>query len=185
MRIERPFPWITAFSVRRAFVRALSVRAEFVVLMLVPMVGCGYSTQRPFRKDIESVHVPIFQSKEFRRGIEFQLTEALQKRIQLDTPYRIAGKKLADTELTGEVLEVRQRGFADDFITAQPREIGATFVVSFRWKDLRTGEILVERPRFVQTVEYIPPLGERFFEGNERAIDKLAERIVEEMETDW
>jgi hypothetical protein len=150
-----------------------------------PLMGCGYTMDRPFRKDIQSVHVPIFQSKEFRRNLEFQLTEALQKRIQLDTPYRIADKKHADTELTGEILEVRQATFGNDFNTGLPRETAATFVIAFRWKDLRSGEMLLERPRFIETVTYIRPVGERFFEGSERAVNRLAERIVEEMEDNW
>ena len=165
--------------------RATWTRMMAVAGAISVLAGCGYSTERPFRQDISTVHVPIFQSKEFRRGLEFQLTEALQKRIQLDTPYRLASKRNADTELIGEVIEVQQNTFGSDFVTGLPRETGATIVVAFRWKDLRSGEILVERPRFTQTAEYIRPIGEDFFLGSERFIDRLAEAIVEQMEAPW
>jgi hypothetical protein len=127
----------------------------------------------------------MFRSKEFRRNLEFQLTEALQKRILMDTDYALSGKARADTLLSGEVLEVRQATLGVDFDTDLPRETQATFVVSFQWKDLRSGETLVDRPRFVQTVDYIQPVGETFFDASQEALDDLAERIVEQMQTDW
>jgi len=165
--------------------RAGWVRVVVIVGAIAGLTGCGYTTERPFRQDVRTVHVPIFQSKEFRRGLEFQLTEALQKRIQLDTPYRLADKRRADTELTGEIIEIRQNTFGQDFVTGLPRETGATIVMSFQWKDLRSGEILVDRPAFTQTAEYIRPVGEDFFVGSERFVDRLAESIVEQMEEPW
>ena len=63
----------------------------------------------------------MFQSREFRRGLEFTLTEALQKRILQDTPYKIADKSTADTAISGEVLEVRQNTLGRNYWTGQPR----------------------------------------------------------------
>jgi hypothetical protein len=148
--------------------------------------GCDYSSRRPFPSGIQTVHVEMLQSKEFRRELEFALTEALVKRIEMDTPYRIADKTKADTVFTGEILEVRQRSLGRDFNYDQPREIGATVVMRYRWQDLRTGEILVDRPQFVHMCSYIPPVGETFTKGVAiRGLDGMAERIVETMETGW
>ena len=157
-----------------------------VVLLAVSLLsGCGYSTQRPFRTDIQSIHVEMFHSREFRRDLEFRLTESIVKRIELDTPYRIAPRKSADALLTGELIKVRNRTFGNDFDTDLPREIGSTVVIRYRLKDMRNGEILVERPRFVYQTSYIPPVGETFTQGMTRAVDGLAEHIVESMETGW
>ena len=147
--------------------------------------GCGYSASRPFPTDIQTVHVEMFHSKEFRRELEFRLTEALIKRIELDTPYRIVPAETADASLTGELLKVENRTFGNEYDTDLPREIGSTVLVRFRFKDLRTGEILVDRPRFVYQTSYIPSLEETFAQGMTRAMDGLAELIVESMETDW
>ncbi len=154
-------------------------------LSLIGTVGCGYTTDRPFRTDIQTVHVEMLQSKEFRRELEFRLTEAIVKRIEMDTPYRIAPRQTADALLTGEILTVENRTFGDDFDLDQPREIGSTVAVRFRLQDMCTGEILVERPRFVYQTSYIPPVGETFTQGMARAMDGLAEQIVEAMETTW
>ena len=147
--------------------------------------GCGYSTERPFRSGIQSVHVEMLESRDFRRELEFQLTEALIKRIEMDTPYKIAPVRTADTLFTGEILEVFEGVLGDDFKTGLPREKGATVVMRFRWKDLRTGRMLVERERFVHSVEYIPPVGETFARGMVRGLDDMAEAIVKTMESTW
>ena len=149
------------------------------------LTGCGYSTKRPFSTDIQTIHVEMFQSKEFRRELEFRLTESVIKRIEMDTPYRIAPRKTADAVLTGEILKVENRTFGKDFDTNLPREIGSTVVVRFRLQDLRSGDILVERSRFVFQTSYIPPVGETFTQGMTRAMDGLAEQIVETMESTW
>lgn len=152
---------------------------------LIAVGGCGYSTTRPFPTDIQTIHVAMLQSKEFRRELEFRLTEAIVKRIEMDTPYRIAPRQTADAVLTGEILDVENRTFGDDIDTDLPREIGSTVVVRYRLLDMSTGEILVERPRFVYQTSYIPPVGETFAHGMTRALDGLAELMVESMETDW
>jgi hypothetical protein len=163
----------------------------FVATLL--FAGCGYSADREkvirttnSKSDrIRTVALDIFQTKEFRRDLETQLTEALAKRIEGETPFKLAKKDRADTILTGEIIEVRQATIGRDFQTVTPRETAATVIVSFQWKDLRTGEVLMDRPRFVQTVDYVKPLGEDFYHASQRAMDRLAERIVEQMESDW
>jgi hypothetical protein len=147
--------------------------------------GCGYTTQRPFPDDIQTVAVEMLQSKEFRRELEFQLTEAVAKRIEMDCGYRIADVSRADTLFSGEILEVQQRTLGEGFETHLPRETAATIVMRYTWKDLRTGRILVDRPRFAFTTSYIPAVGETFQKGMVRGLDGMAEAIVQTMETGW
>ncbi len=161
------------------------IRLTAVALALGALSGCGYSTKRPFRTDIQTIHVSMIQSKEFRRELEFRLTEAIIKRIEMDTPDRVAPKRSADASFTGEILNVKNQVFGNDIGTGRPREIGSTVVVRYRFQDLRSGDILVERPRFVYQTSYIPPVGETFTTAMTRALDGMAEQIVETMETDW
>ena len=164
----------------------MSYKYPVVALLLgAACGGCGYSTERPFRSGIKTVHVEMLESKEFRRELEFELTEALVKRIEMDTPYKIAPLRTADTLFSGEILEVREGVYGSDFKTDEPREKSASVVMRFRWKDLRTGQVLVERERFVHSVEYIPPVGETFAKGMVRGMDGMAEAIVETMESTW
>jgi hypothetical protein len=163
-----------------------------IVLMCVG--GCGYTTDRSAtirttnsrNERIRTVALDIFESKEFRRGLELQLTEALAKRIESETPFKLVKKERADSLLSGEVREIRQSTIGRDFADARPRETTATVVISYQWKDLRTGEVLLDRPNYVQTVDYIRPLGEDFYHASQRMMDRLAERMIEEMgTTNW
>jgi hypothetical protein len=149
--------------------------------VLACMTGCGYTSGDLYRKGIESVHVEIFESKEFRRELEFRLTEAVKKRVATDTPYRVATKAKADTILRGEILEERQAAFAPDYATRLPRDKQLTLAVRVEWKDVRTGEVLFDRPVLLQSADYLPPAGETEFLAQSKAIDRLAARIVSQM----
>ncbi len=168
--------------------RARKYRCFPLLMVLVGslLTGCGYSAKRPFSADIDTVYVEMLQSREFRRELEFHLTEAVVKRIEMDTPYRIADREVADTVLSGEILEVKQNVQGNLFVTDDPRSIGSSVIMRFRWQDQRTGEILVDRPRFLHMDSYIPPVGETFTSGVAiRSLDRMAERIVETMEIEW
>lgn len=148
--------------------------------------GCGYSITRPFRTDVKTIYVEPFATREFRRRIELDLTEAIKKRISLDTPYKIARNRAeADTVLTGEVLEVEKSASGRDFDLNLPRESQLTLIVSFQWKDLRTGDILAKYDNFRASYSYSTVVGEPEYIGLQGAINRIAERIVEQLEADW
>lgn len=149
----------------------------------------GYTTESLYRGGIDSVAVPIFQRGRgvYRRNIEDRLTEALIKRIELDTPYKVTDKARADTLLEGTLSRVSQRVLSRNPDTGRPREMEETFAVALTWTDLRTGEVLVRRTNVRASATYIPPdpFGEDFFQGSEDLVNRMARRIVEEMEADW
>jgi len=92
----------------------------------------------------------MFQSKEFRRGIEFQLTEALRKQIDRSTPYRNAPKEKADTIITGEVLEWQEATLGRD-ITNLPRETPE------RWPFATDGRICGPASCWWSSPGWLPP----------------------------
>jgi hypothetical protein len=181
--------------------------AAILLVLAGSLTGCGYKAGGPFRSDIRTVYVAMVGSKEIRRDLEFMLTEAIKKRIGSDTPYRLAPRQKADTILEAEILEERQTAFAPDFQTHQPREKALSLAVKVQWKDVRTGRLLVDQPALLQTVDYVPPAGqtgthaelerklnsvpavppggesEKF--AQDKAIDRLAARIVATMYEEW
>ncbi|TWT40566.1 hypothetical protein RAS1_42790 [Phycisphaerae bacterium RAS1] len=157
------------------------------LIVLLGFTGCGYraGAGELYRPGIRTVYVEMFASKEFRRDLEFSLTEAVKKRIGADTPYKLAAREKADTILKGELLEERQAAFAPDFASRLPREKQLTLAVRVEWKDLRSGELLIDQPVLLQSVDYLTPTGETEAFGQQKAIDKLAARIVAQMYDDW
>jgi len=166
-------------------------RAAVILVMLLTTLlgGCGYTTDSPFPDDVRTISVPMFQRGRgvFRRDIEFELTEAVKKRLQLDTPYRFADRGEADTELTGEIHSIRQQILYFNTNTGVPREMAVTFTVSFQWTDLRTGEIRAQRNRMDVMVTRIndSPFDQTFFQSQEEMVNAVAKRIVEQLESDW
>jgi hypothetical protein len=162
------------------------MRVLLVLGLLLPLVGCGYEAGGPYRRDVRTVYVDMFDTKEFRRDLEFALTEAVKKRIATDTPYRLAERPQADTVLKAEVLEVRQAAFAPEPRSRLPREKQMTLAVRVEWKDLRTGKLLIDLPVLLTTVDYVPPLGESEFFGQDKVVERAAQRIVARMyDGDW
>lgn len=156
-----------------------------LLLAVSVLPGCGYSARGPFRTDIESVHVEVFDSREFRRDIEYNLTEAVKKRIGADTPYRVVSKERADTILRGELLEERQAAFAPDVRSRLPRETQLVLALRVEWKDLRSGQVLFERSFLLQGVDYVTPVGETEKFAQQKAVDGLARRIVRGLYEEW
>ncbi|MFP4356564.1 MAG: LPS assembly lipoprotein LptE [Phycisphaerae bacterium] len=148
--------------------------------------GCGYSFERPYRPDVDSVSVELFArgGQVFRREIELQATEAVIKRIQQQTDYTITDRGRADTLLSGTIDVVSQTILSTEPDQGLPRESEVTFNVSFVWTDRRSGQTLAERKNMIVAGNYVrlDPLDEGFQTARDQAIDELSRRLVEAME---
>lgn len=158
---------------------------------LTALAGCGYMVGGGFDPQVRTVEVPMFETSSFRRGIEVQLTEAVQKQIQLRTPFRVV-KYDADTRLSGRVVELRKSVLGE---TRQddPRELQVNLAVEVVWEDLRAGRILAEQSVPIgaellslrSQAEFAPEVGQSLATASQQAIDRLARQIVNLMEQPW
>jgi hypothetical protein len=147
--------------------------------------GNGYTWGTTFRKDIKTVAIPAFGTKSFSRGDEITLTQALIAQVESRTPYKVVPAERADTILEGLVVSVGTGTVSIDRYTALPQEQLYTISVDFTWKDLRSGQILVERRNFDQSSTYYPTLGEGRTHGRQSTAEALAASIVDELQGDW
>lgn len=148
-------------------------------------LNSGYRWNSLYREDIQTVAVPIFTNQSFYRGVEFRLTEAVIKQLELRTPYKSVPRDQADTILEGQITNVSVTTIDRDFQTNLPREQRLVITVDFLWKDLRTGQILTQRKGVTQPAVYYATLGEGQFAGSQEAIEQLALAMVEELQADW
>ncbi|MFP4106276.1 MAG: LPS assembly lipoprotein LptE [Phycisphaerae bacterium] len=163
-------------------------------LLVCGLTGChadpseGYSFASQYPEDVRTISVPVWTRGRdvYRRGLEMRLTEAIVKRIELDTPYKVVPASRADTQLTGRIESIRQDELSFNPDTGLPRELQITMSVSFLWKDLRpnTKSVRVQRKSYPVVATYVPagPLNENFFQGSEDLVNELARRIVEELQ---
>jgi hypothetical protein len=155
------------------------------------LAGCGYTSGEGYRwgelyrSDINTVAVPIFQSRAFSRGDEVVLSQALVNQIESRTPYKVVDASRADTIIEGQIVSVAQGAVSSDTHTSIPQEQLYVVAVDFTWKDLRTGKIIVQRRNFEQSAAFYPTLGEGRLAGRQLNMEQLAAAIVDEMQTDF
>jgi len=161
--------------------------AALLVLACLFLTGCGYSHGGTFPKEIGSIAVPIFENRTPYRDVEFDLTEALIKEIELRTPYKVVRSGDADTLLAGVVTNVDQRVLSRRDVGGLPQEMEISIVVNFEWKHQRTGESLRDRHGFITVGRHVPgrPIGEPFEVARHEAVQQLARDIVAVMRADW
>jgi hypothetical protein len=156
------------------------------LLLAAAAAGCGYSTASLYPENVRTIAVPIFASKEFRRELEFDLTRDLVQTIEARTGYKVVHDRArADTELRGEVLELRTPVISEDTDTDRPVDVEVILTCWFEWRDLRSGQVLARRDRLSASSTYAPAIGSGLDSATHEASRYLAERIVEAMEKDW
>jgi hypothetical protein len=168
---------------------AVSIRlaALLAALFFAPLSGCGYSIRAPFDKSVKTVFVPVFKTQSFRREINLNLTEMIQKEIMYRTPYKVVGSpEEADTILEGTI------NFADKNIVVEnpfnlPRELNATVNVRVKWThNPPTPQEAQQAPTIIaETVNFVPEVGETSLTAFYRVNQQLAAQIVDMMEQPW
>lgn len=182
---------VTAFG----FSRTLSQRGALLTALTIgcfTAVGCGYMIGDSFPQQVESVHVPTFRSETNRRGIEYQLTEAVQREIKQRSSMRLAKPPFAQTRLTGRIVEM-SKSVVGETQFDDARELQLRLAVEVKWEDLRTGQILAQQrialPADLRqaeaTAEFAPELGHSLATGSSDVVSELATRIVDMMELAW
>jgi hypothetical protein len=144
---------------------------------------------RGFESKIQSVYVPIFTSQSDRRGLEFQLTEAVHQEIQNRTPFLLVEEPSADTKLVGKIVNTRKRVLGETRFD-DPRELQMSLMVEVRWENLRTGEILAEKRvpisendvQLIQRSEFAPEVGQSLATAYQQLVTRMAREIVDMME---
>ena len=146
----------------------------------------GYSNEPLFPEEVSSVCLEMFDNKSFRRGVEYELSDALAKRIEAETPYKIiSSRDRADSVMNGQMVRVSES------ILTREREVGRALEkeVQLRalvnWKNLKTGEYLIENESVSASATYSEWQNQGFRYASTLAANNLAQKIVELMEKEW
>ncbi len=163
--------------------------------LLVALGGCAgyrFGNQSLYPADIHTIRVPVFQSSSFRRDLGEQLTEAVVKEIEKRTPFKVVRDANADTVLIGRIANETKR-LLNETRQGDSRELELNLVVNVRWVS-RHGEVIRECPPLkvpndavdVNAASHlVPEYGQSTATAQLQAIQTLAERIVNLMETPW
>jgi hypothetical protein len=146
----------------------------------------GYSNEFLYPEDISTVYVEMFYNQSFYRGIEYELTDALAKRIEAETPYKIVSNpERADTVISGKITNVAQSILSVERETgrALEKEVELRAIVS--WKNLKNGQLLVNNGAVGASATYSEWQQQSFDYASTLAANNLAQKIVELMEKQW
>lgn len=209
-RFNAPSPgWTAAW---RCFIICTRVSPRFALLGLpalwVPILGvialalivtlgggcAGYQVGNAslYNPDIRTIYVPIVRNDAWRHNLGVQLTEAIQKEVELRTPYKVIGNPNADSTLTCRVTSQTKRTVTEAR-TDEPRAVETLVTVELTWTD-RRGNLLMENrfvPQgelafyFIQGVDFVPEGGQSMATAQHRAVELLASQIVSNMESRW
>jgi hypothetical protein len=176
--LQVPTSVLVARSTRRLLVMVVTAAAT---------CGCGYSIRAPYDKRIKTVFVPVLKTQSFRRDVNLNLCEMIQKEIMHRTPYKVVGTpEEADTILEGTI------NYADKNIVVEspfnlPRELNGTVSVSVKWThNPPTDAEKAQIPTIIaETVNFVPEVGETSLTAFYRLNQNIAAQIVDMMEQPW
>jgi hypothetical protein len=163
-----------------------------VLLLMFLATGCGYAVGPTHDLAITSIEVPTFKNSTFRRGIEQQLTEAVQKEIQTRTSMRLVRGAGAQTRLTGRIVSVGKQVLGETAFD-DPRELQLGMVIEVQWDDLQNGGVLRQRSiqldsetvaLFTQS-DFAPEVGHSLATAVQSNIKQTARQIVDMMDEPW
>ena len=154
------------------------------------LCGCagigGYSNESLFPENVGSVCLEMFDNQTFRRGVEYELSDALAKRIEVDTPYKIVSNSdRADSIISGQIVSIGEFALSTDreIGAVLEREVELTAVVN--WKNLKTGELMIDHLQVNASASYSTFQQQDFKYASTLAANNLARKIVELMERKW
>ncbi|MDR2344565.1 MAG: LPS assembly lipoprotein LptE [Planctomycetaceae bacterium] len=168
-----------------------------LVTAAILISGCrtlGYNVgiKSPYGDDVRTIYVPIFKSTVIQRDLAERLTEAVCKRIESRTTYKIVSKPTADSVLDGKIV-LRSRGVALSNGYNDPRQVIENLFVEVRWQDRRNRDLLefdpiawnVDNARLSVSEYLVPEFGQSELTAEQAEIDKIANQIVNMMELPW
>lgn len=158
----------------------------FAAAAISGFAGCqGYNNTWLHRQDVQTVYVEMIETSSFRRGYEFILTDAICKRLEAQSPYKIVSDRtVADTILSGS-MTVGQGVLAGERWTGTPLEYETSVSATITWANLKTGQVLVDRKTVYGAASYSSQTGQTFDYAINVAINKAAQKVVEQMEKPW
>jgi len=167
-----------------------AVLFSLIIAVCLGSYGCaemsGYSNESLFPEEVSSVCVEMFDNRSFRRGVEYELSDALGKRIEVESPYKIiSNRDRADTVLSGQIVRISTSVLSSERKTGRALEKEVELWATVNWKNLKTGELLIDNESVHASASYSEWQNQGFRYASALAANNLARRIVELMERKW
>jgi hypothetical protein len=164
----------------------LDLAACMTMLAAGLVSGCGYSSESLYPQDATTVYVQMFDNKTFWRGQEYDLTDAICKRIEAQTPYRIlSDKTTADMIMSGYISSLDKTTLEQEVETGRPLDQQMRITATVSLKNRRTGEVLMDKVEFAAAADFSAFQSQGDAYASKLAANRLADKIVDSMRKKW
>jgi outer membrane lipopolysaccharide assembly protein LptE/RlpB len=145
--------------------------------------GCGvYSFSGSMSSGIESIAVPVFENESVEYGIAEELTSGVIEGFVADNTLKVISRSKADAVLEGIILRYERSAYTyDENDQVQEYKVNITAKVRLNKSD---GSLVWEEESLADYGIYNAD-DETEEEGKSRAIEKIAEDIVNRTVKDW
>jgi hypothetical protein len=172
------------------FIKQLFSHFIFYSFLTLVVQGCGifsgYSNESLYHDDVKTIYVKMFDNQTLRRNVEYELSEALAKRIEAQTPYKIVSNQdYADTVISGQIQSIGEFALSFERQTGHVLEKEVQVRAVVNWKNLKTGELLIDNKSIGASASYSDYQQQDFLYGSNLTANNLARNIVELMEKKW
>jgi hypothetical protein len=148
--------------------------------------GCGYSAESLYPDRVSTVYVEMFDNKTFWRGQEYDLTNAICKRIEANTPYRVlSDRDSADTIMTGYIESLDKTTLVMEPKIGRPLEQEMTIRAIVTWKNKKTGEVMLDKVEVTAKADFSQFQDQGDAYSSRLAANRLAESVVDRMRNKW
>ena len=105
--------------VKPPFMSSTICNLQFAVCILHSLLFCGcigyqVGTGSLYAPDVATVYVPMIDSDSYRRDLGERLTEAVDKEIELKTPYKVVSTPDADSVLSIRLVNDTRRTLVEN-----------------------------------------------------------------------
>lgn len=171
----------------------MASRIGFLVVVAVVLgafAGCGYRLGyvKPVKyARIHTLYIPTFKNETQEPRSAVLVTNAVIQQFQRDGTYRVGSADGADAVLEASIVRLnRRQARSTRFDTLRTSELEYTLVLDYRFRDLRTNEILDQGLIDGETSRFLDPnfqLSER--QALPLAAERLAENLVSRLSEGW
>jgi len=161
-----------------------------LVHLTLALCGCaelnGYSNESLFPQEVSSVSLEMFDNQSFRRGVEYELSDALAKRIEAEAPYKIiSSTDRADSVISGQIVSIDESALSMEREIGQALEKEVQLTAVVNWKNLKTGKLLIDNQSVSAQATFSEFQNQDFGYASALAANNLAQKIVELMQKKW
>ena len=180
------------FNSQFAFCNLQHLLVAFVFVALGGCAGYQVGADSLYAPDVQTVYVPMIESESYRRDLGERLKEAVDKEIELKTPYKVVSTPDADSILSVRLMDDTRHVLAENSFD-NPRVSETNLRAEVSWLNRRRLPVVpvqsigmpLELLPINQSSNLIPEIGQSVATSQQQAIERLAQQIVATMEAPW